>query len=196
MAKLNFHLIILIILITSCSTQIRQKVISKKDDYLLTNSLHLFSQNLTKNKCSHQNENISYEIFSLSNNNFAAKDISIKKLENIIKNTKLLTNQISKSINQLNSNNTVESLCLKNLKVTKTAFHILSNYLIDLHYWKAKDKKKYKGHVYNNFRISNVIKRSLLKRRPASVRSFRKKVLRRQRKIGLPLTPVEMQSLY
>ncbi len=197
MIKSIRNITLIILLTSSCSTQVsHKKTLNKKEKFSLKKNIDSFSKALSENKCSHHNEKISYEIFSLSNNNFQAIKVKIEDIESTIEKTKMISKQITKNITHLNTQNTIESLCVKNLKTTKTAFHILRNYLVDLHYWRTKDAKKYKGHVYNNFRISNVIKRSLHKRRPASIHSFKKKVVRRQKKLGLPLTPVEMQSLY
>lgn len=197
MIKSICNITLLILLTASCSTQVsKKKVVSKKTNFSLTKSVDSFFETISKNECSHQYEEISYEIFSLSNNNFNALNVRVIDIEMAIDKTKNITKRINENMSHLNTENTIESLCIKNLKTTKTAFHILKNYLVDLHYWRTKDSKKYKGHVYNNFRISNVIKRSLHKRRPASIYSFKKKVVRRQKKLGLPLTPVEMQSLY
>jgi hypothetical protein len=155
-----------------------------------------FSNQLITNNCSHQLEKAPYEIFSLTNSNFPGKKIEVTEIDTYIEKSHDITKEIDLSISQLNQKNTIEKLCINNLKTTKIAFNILRNYLIDLHYWKTKDSSKYKGHVYNNFRMNNSIKRSLHKRRPASSKSFKRRVKKRQKKIGLPLTPVEMQSLY
>ncbi len=200
MIKSILTYMILLALINGCSTQEKRRQENEKDKkkspFLLTQSIDSFSKLLDTNKCSQEYEKTPYEIFSLNNNNFPAKKVQVSEINDLIKKTHHISKSIDENIAQLNPRNTIEKSCIKNLMMTKTAFDILRNYLIDLHYWRTKDSKKYKGHVYNNFRMNKVIKRSSYKRKPASSRSFKRKVKKRQRKIGLPLTPVEMQSLY